>query len=73
MDRTSQQGLGGGGDFAQEIGRHIRAVVPDDGIDVLIEPGGAKETDLLQWVKDRPLEVVFQIDPALGSILKTET
>ena len=73
MDRTSQQGLGWGGNFAQKIGGHVGTVVPDDGIDVVIEPGGAKETDLLQWVKDRPLEVIFQIDPALGSILKTET
>ena len=73
MDRTSQQGLGGGGNFAQEIGGHVGTVGPDDGIDVVIETGGAKESDLLQRVKDRPLEVVFQIDPALGSILKTET
>ena len=60
------------GDFAQKVGRHVGAVVPDHGIDIGIEPGGAKKPGILEGGKDRALQMVLKVDPTLRPILEPE-
>ena len=57
-------------DFVQEIGRHVRAVVPHDGVNVGIQASRAEPFHLSQRFKHLAFEMRSQVNPSTTAVLK---
>jgi hypothetical protein len=59
-------------DFEEEIGREIRAVLPDNGIQVFVDPEVLEVGDVFEGLEYLAVEVQAEVNKSLSAILEGE-